>query len=91
VKLIVDRFFHEPPGLAIIPETEYEAAVLARYWTSATLSRGRAASVVNSADGCCYTVKFSESDIVSPAKDVGLDAVAGNFGSPDGARKKGSK
>ena len=60
MKLIVDKFVYEPPGLSIIPETEYEAAVLARYWESASLGHGRATSAANSADGRCYTLKFAE-------------------------------
>jgi len=60
VKLLVDRFVYEPPGLSIVPETEFEAAVLSRYWESATLTIGRALSDSNSADGRAYVVKFHE-------------------------------
>ena len=58
MKLIVDRFVYEAPGISIIPETEYEAAVLNKYWTGAQLSIGRASSQYNSADGRCYSVKL---------------------------------
>ncbi len=60
MKLVVDRFVYEPPGLSIIPETEYEAAVLARCWTSAKLGTGRASGESKSSNGQCYTIKFVE-------------------------------
>ena len=58
MKLIVDRFVYEPPGLSIIPETDFEAALLARYWESAKLTKGKAGSFPPSADGFSYGVKF---------------------------------
>ncbi len=60
MKLVIDNFMYEPPGLSIIPETDYEAAVLARYWKTAVLSMGRASSDVKSANGHGYTIKFKE-------------------------------
>lgn len=62
MKLVVDRFIHEPPGISIVPETEFEAAILSRYWKDETLvvSIGRASSQFLSADGRCYSLKFSE-------------------------------
>ncbi len=60
MKLIIDKFVYEPPGLSIIPETDYEAAVLERYWKSAALSTGRACSETLSANGKGYTIKFKE-------------------------------
>lgn len=61
MKLVIDRFVHEPPGISIIPETDYEAAVLNRYWESgANLSIGRASSEHHSTDGRCYSIKFVE-------------------------------
>ena len=63
MKLVVDRFTYEPPGISIIPETEFEAAVLSRYFESSKLSRGRAASECKSADGFCYSLKFVETNI----------------------------
>lgn len=60
MKLVVDKFMHESPGLSVIPETEYEAAVLARYWKTAVLSTGCASPHAESANGHCYTVKFVE-------------------------------
>lgn len=64
MKLVVDRFVYEPPGISIIPQTEFEAAMLARYWPDkAVLSVGRASSENNSANGHCYSIKF-----VEPAK-----------------------
>ena len=65
MKLIVDRFVHEPPGLSLIPETEYEAAILAKYWESAKLSKGRASSASNSADGFSYSIKLQPNEPVS--------------------------
>ena len=58
MKLVVDRFLYDPPGLSVIPETDFEAAILARYWESATLSTGRASSETKSANGHCYSVQF---------------------------------
>jgi hypothetical protein len=60
MKLAVDRFVHEPPGISIIPETEFEAAMLSRYRATAKLSKGMAASSDKSADGFCYGIRFSE-------------------------------
>lgn len=63
MKLEIERYMYEPPGLSIIPETDFEAAVLARYWETAVLSKGRAGNESKSVNGCCYTIKF-----VEPAK-----------------------
>lgn len=60
MKLIVDRYEYEAPGLSLVPETDYEAAVLHRYWKSAQLNFGRAKSSDNSANGFCYSIKFIE-------------------------------
>lgn len=60
MKLVIDKFVYEAPGMAVIPETEYEAAMLLRYWPTATLSIGRANSEHNSADGRSYSIKFAE-------------------------------
>jgi hypothetical protein len=60
MKLVVTRYVNESPALAVIPESEYEAAVLSRYWRGAELSRVRASSVDESADGFCYSIKFRE-------------------------------
>lgn len=62
MKLLVDRFAHEPPGLSIIPETDYEAALLSRYWETSKLSKGRANTESKSADGFCYSLKFQMED-----------------------------
>jgi hypothetical protein len=51
---------YEPPALSITPETEYESAMLRRYWESAQLGKGKAD--LPSADGFSYTIKFSEKD-----------------------------
>jgi hypothetical protein len=58
VKLVVNRFVYEPPGLAIIPETDFEAAMLSKYWESAVLSKGRACSESKSVDGWSYGIKL---------------------------------
>lgn len=58
MKLVIDKFVHEAPGISIIPETEYEAAVLNRCWPVAELSIGVASSQHNSADGRCYSIKL---------------------------------
>ena len=60
MKLEIISFVYEPPALAIIPETAFEAAVLERYWSSAVLSKGRATSESHSANGSCYGIKFVE-------------------------------
>ena len=60
MKLLINRFVHEPPGLSIVPETEFEAAVLSQYWESATLTIGRASSDSHSADEHAYGIKFRE-------------------------------
>ncbi len=60
MKLVVDRFVYEPPGISIIPETEFEAAVLHRYWETAELTIGRAKSEDKSANGHGYGIKFRE-------------------------------
>jgi hypothetical protein len=60
MKLKVVRFVYAPPALAIIPETDFEAAVLSRYWESATLSKGMSSNVDKSADGFSYTISFAE-------------------------------
>jgi hypothetical protein len=61
MKLVIDRFVYEPPGISIIPETDYEAAVLNRYWErGANLSIGCASSEHHSVDGRCYSIKFVE-------------------------------
>jgi hypothetical protein len=60
MKLSVTSYIYEPPALSITPETEYEAAMLQRYWESAILGKGRGDS--NSANGFSYTIKFSEKD-----------------------------
>lgn len=59
MKLVVDQFVYEAPGISIIPETEYEAAVLNKYWPGAQLSIGRASSQHHSADGRCYSIKLA--------------------------------
>ena len=59
VKLIVSRLVYEAPELALIPETDYEAAVLARYWDGAKLTKGRAKSEDGSANGYCYSIKLT--------------------------------
>jgi len=61
MKLVIDRFVYEPPGLSIIPETDFEAAMLSKYWESAVLSKGRASSSANSADGWSYAIKLQPS------------------------------
>ena len=58
MKLIVNRFVYEPPGLAVVPETEFEAAMLSRYWDGAVLSKGKGESP--SVDGFQYGIKFIE-------------------------------
>lgn len=58
MKLSITRYVHEPPALSITPETEYEAAVLSRYWESATLDKGRGDA--HSADGFSYVIRFTE-------------------------------
>ena len=58
MKLNVVKFVYEAPALEIIPETEYEAAVLHRYWEKAELTTGRASSGVNSVNGVSYGIKF---------------------------------
>lgn len=62
MKLVIDRYVHEPPGIAIIPETEFEAAVLSRYWKTENmlLSKGRAKTEDKSSDGFSYGIKFRE-------------------------------
>lgn len=60
MKLVVNAYVYEPPGIAIIPETEFEAAVLNRYWETAELGKGRANSEHASANGSAYSVKFKE-------------------------------
>jgi hypothetical protein len=60
MKLVVDKFMYEAPGLSIIPETEFEAAVLQRYWGTARLSKGRATSESRSVNGFSYSIKFVE-------------------------------
>jgi hypothetical protein len=66
MKLTVIRYMYEPPALAIIPETEYEAAVLSRYWEGAELSKGKATGENNSADGFSYGIKFKEAPCSKP-------------------------
>ena len=58
MKLTVVRYMYEPPALAISAETEFEAAVLSRYWAAAELTKGK--SDTNSADGFSYLIKFKE-------------------------------
>jgi hypothetical protein len=70
MKLNVVRFVYEAPGLEIIPETEYEAAVLSRYWESAKLSTGRASPEVKSANGLSYGIKFAVKFAGPPGKEV---------------------
>ena len=60
MKLQTDSYVYEAPGISIIPETEFEAAVLCRYWKTAKLSVGRANSAINSSNGCAYSIKFTE-------------------------------
>jgi hypothetical protein len=60
MKLAIVRYVYEPPALAIIPETKYEAAVLSRYWEGAELSKGKAQTEEASADGFSYGIKFKE-------------------------------
>lgn len=56
MKLVVEQFAHSAPGLSVIPETEYEAALLARYWAKAHLYAGRASPEHQSANGRCYSI-----------------------------------
>lgn len=58
MKLHVLRYVYEPPALTIVPETEYEAAILNRYWLNAKLDKGKAD--IQSADGFNYTIRFKE-------------------------------
>ena len=60
MKLEIVKYVYEPPGLAIIPETDFEAAVLHRYWASAVLSKGKAGGESKSANGLNYVIKFAE-------------------------------
>ena len=60
MKLVVDKFVYEAPGLSVIPETDYEAAILARYWQTAQLSVGKATGSQQSANGLGYSIKFAE-------------------------------
>lgn len=60
MKLNVVKFCYEAPALEIIPETEFEAAMLSRYWETAILSVGVAASELESANGYGYGIKFIE-------------------------------
>ena len=60
MKLVVTRYVYEPPALAVIPETDYEAAVLSRCWEGAELSKGKASGEVQSFDGFSYGIKFLE-------------------------------
>ncbi len=60
MKLSVTAYVYEPPALTITPETEYESAILSRYWESAKLGKGCARE---SADGFSYTIKFSEREV----------------------------
>lgn len=60
MKLSITKFVYEPPALTITPETEYEAAVLSRYWETAKLTKGKAPSELGSANGCTYGIKFEE-------------------------------
>ena len=62
MKIVVDRFVHEPPGISIVPETDYEAAVLSAYWESAKFSTGRSKLEDQSANGRCYSVTFGFDD-----------------------------
>jgi len=57
VKLTVVRFVYEPPALQITPETEYESAVLQRYWAHAELTVGKADESFN---GWGYGIRFKE-------------------------------
>ena len=66
MKLTVTRYMYEPPALAIIPETDYEAAVLSRYWESAQLTKGKAQTAEISADGFSYGIKFKEAPCSKP-------------------------
>lgn len=64
MKLHVTKFVHEPPGLSVTPETDYEAALLSRYWETARLSIGMASSELSSADGRSYGIRFAmEEDV----------------------------
>lgn len=56
MKLLVTRYIHEPPALSIEAETDYEAAVLARYWVQAKLDKGKGHGV----DGFSYIIRFME-------------------------------
>lgn len=60
MKLTVTRFVYEPPALTLSAETEYEAAMLSRYWETAQLSKGKGDP--GSADGFSYIIRFSEPD-----------------------------
>lgn len=62
MKLVVTDYVYEPPSIAILPETEYEAAVLRRYWDNgAVLEKGKARSQDGSFNGYAYGIKFKES------------------------------
>ena len=58
MKLIIDRLMYAAPAISIIPETDYEAAVLSRYWDKATLSTVRAHTEHRSANGFCYSIRL---------------------------------
>ena len=67
MKLVVNRFEYEPPGISVIPETDFEVAVWSKYWESAMLYVGRASSDVQSKNGLSYAVKFGF-DIGAPSE-----------------------
>jgi len=58
MKLTVTSFVYEPPCLAVEPETDYEAAVLERYWATAKLTVGKGS--FESANGKSYGIQFTE-------------------------------
>lgn len=62
MKLVVNKYTHEPPEMAIIPETEYEAAILQRYWDTAELTVGKSYFENGSINGYAYGIKFRIAD-----------------------------
>lgn len=60
MKLSITSYVYEPPALTITPETDYEAAVLRRYWQTARLETGKASAEEQSANGFAYTIRFIE-------------------------------
>ena len=59
MKLVVDKFVYGMPGLSLIPETDFEAAMLQRYWETAKLSKGKGPGN-QSCNELSYQIKFQE-------------------------------